>query len=389
MTDSRRRFFAPASVADYRALAERNLPRQFFDYIDGGAYEERTMRDNVAAFERIHLRQRVLRDVSSRDTSTQIFGEKWTIPVGLAPVGLAGMFAKRAEVQAAQAAEKFGVPFTLSTVGICSLEEVKAATTKPFWFQLYMMRDRGFVKSLLERVASVGCSALVVTIDLAVVGARYRDVRNGMAAPLSVAKRLASAMDFARRTKWIREVALGGRPLMFGNLSAAVPGASSLTQFRGWVDSQFDPSVTWKDLDWIRSHWKGKLILKGILDADDAREAISSVAPDAIVISNHGGRQLDSVPSTLSVVPAIREAVGTRTTVLLDGGVRSGLDVVKAIARGADACLVGRPWAYAVAATGSAGVGATLRTMRREMDVAMALTGVTRVSEINGDVLVK
>jgi L-lactate dehydrogenase (cytochrome) len=388
MTDSRRRFFAPASVADYRALAERALPRQFFDYIDGGAYEERTMRDNVAAFERIHLRQRVMRDVSSRDSSTQIFGEKWTIPVGLAPVGLAGIFAKRAEVQAAQTAEKFGVPFTLSTVGICSLEEVKAATTKPFWFQLYMMRDRGFVKSLLER-ASVACSALVVTIDLAVVGARYRDVRNGMAAPLSVAKRLASAMDFARRTKWIREVALGGRPLLFGNLSAAVPGASSLTQFRAWVDSQFDPSVTWKDLDWVRSHWKGKLILKGILDPDDAREAISSVGPDAIVISNHGGRQLDSVPATLSVVPAIREAVGTRTTILLDGGVRTGLDVVKAIARGADACLIGRPWAYAVAATGSAGVRATLRTMQREMDVAMALTGVTRVSDITSDVLVK
>ncbi len=380
---------APASVADYRILAKRRLPRQFFDYIDGGAYEERTMRDNIDAFERVQLRQRVMRDVSSRDTSTNILGTKWTIPVALAPVGLAGMLAKRAEVQAAKTAEAFGVPFTLSTVGICSVEEVKAATTKTFWFQLYMMRDRGFVKSLLERVAAVGCDALVVTIDLAVVGARYRDVRNGMAGRLAFTRRLAAAADFALHPGWVRDVALGGRPLMFGNLSAAVPNANSLTAFRGWVDSQFDPSVTWKDLEWIRSNWKGKVILKGILDPDDAREAISSTAPDAIVVSNHGGRQLDSVPATLSVLPSIRDAVGTRTTVLFDGGVRSGLDVVKAIARGADACLIGRPWAFAVAAKGSEGIRAVLRTMQREMEVAMALTGITRVSQMTGDILVK
>ena len=378
---------SPASVADYRRLAERRLPRQLFDYVDGGAYDERTLADNVAAFGRVKLHQRILRDVSSIDTSATVFGETWKIPAALAPIGFAGMLAKRGEVQAARAAEGFGVPFTLSTVSICPIEEIRANTTKPFWFQLYVIRDRGYARELLQRAHAAGCPVLALTVDLAVLGARYRDVRNGMGVALSGSARARVALDYARRINWLFDVALGGRPLEFGNLVNAVKDAKGFSDFQIWINKNLDPGMTWKDLDWIRANWPGKLVIKGILDPQDARAAMNAVAPDGIIVSNHGGRQLDSVAASLDALPAIREAVGGKTTLLLDGGIRSGLDIVKAMARGADACLIGRAWAFALAARGQAGIAATLRTLKREMEVAMALTGVTKTSDITRDVL--
>lgn len=373
----------PVSVSDYRELARKRLPTQLFDYIDGGSYAEATLDDNVAAFQRLKLRQRVLRDVSSIDTGTEIFGTRWKIPAALGPVGFAGMYAKRGEVQAAKAAESFGVPFTLSTVGICSIEEVAAATTQPFWFQLYVIKDRGYARALMQRAHEAGCPVLVFTVDLAVLGARYRDTRNGMNVAMSLGKRLKVAVDFARRPGWIRDVALGGKPLDFGNLREAVPDAKGFGEFGMWVAQNLDPAMTWKDLEWVRANWPGKIIIKGVMDAEDARMAMQTLAPDGIVVSNHGGRQLDSTPATIDALPAIREEVGDATTVFLDGGIRSGLDIVKAVALGADACLLGRAWAFALAARGEAGVSAMLSTMRGEMNVAMALTGFTKVSEID------
>jgi L-lactate dehydrogenase (cytochrome) len=378
---------APASVRDYRELARRRLPRQLFDYIDGGAYEEATMAANVADLRRIRLRQRVLRDVSERKLGTTVLGDELSLPVVLAPVGLAGMFAQRAEVQAARAATGIGVPFCESTVSICGIEEVAAATDRPFWYQLYVMRDRAYAEDLMHRAQAAGCSVLVLTVDLAVVGARYRDVRNGMASSLSTAKKLLRGLDFALHPAWVRDVAVGGKPLTFGNLEKAVPGASTPGAFREWVDSQFDPSVTWDDLAWVRENWAGKLVLKGILDPQDAREAVTRGA-DAVVVSNHGGRQLDDVPSTITALPAIVDAVGDRAEVLVDGGIRSGLDVVKALALGARACLIGRPWAYAVAARGEKGVTHVLRILRSEMEVALGLTGITDVRDLDRSALV-
>lgn len=378
---------APASVRDYRELARRRLPRQLFDYIDGGAYEEITMRANQDDLARLGLRQRVLRDVSERRLATEVLGESLAQPVILAPVGLGGMFAQRAEVQAARAAEAAGVPFCESTVSICSVEEVAAATTRPPWFQLYVMRDRGFAEDLMRRAQAVGCCVLVLTVDLAVVGARYRDTRNGMIEPVTGLAKAIQTLDLVRHTGWLRDVLLGGKPLTFGNLEHAVPGATRPDQFREWVDSQFDPSVTWDDLAWVREHWDGKVVLKGILDPDDAREAVERGA-DGIIVSNHGGRQLDDVPSTMAALPAVVDAVGDRTEVLVDGGIRSGLDVLKALACGARACLVGRAWAYAVAARGQDGVAHVLDIMRDELEVAMGLTGTTDVRTIDASVLV-
>ncbi|MEX0839412.1 MAG: L-lactate dehydrogenase, partial [Parvibaculum sp.] len=346
----------PVSVSDYREMARRRLPTQLFDYIDGGSYAEATLGDNVAAFDRLKLRQRVLRDVSTIDTGTEIFGRRWKIPAALAPVGFAGMYARRGEVQAAKAAEGFGVPFTLSTVGICSIEEVAKATTQPFWFQLYVIKDRGYARALMQRAHEAGCPVLVFTVDLAVLGARYRDTRNGMNTAMSLGKRLKVAMDFARRPGWLRDVALGGKPLDFGNLREAVPDARGFGAFGAWVAQNLDPAMTWKDLEWVRANWPGKIVIKGVMDPEDARLAMAEVAPDGIVVSNHGGRQLDGTPATLDALPAIRAEVGERTTLFLDGGIRSGLDIVKALAQGADACLLGRAWAFALAARGEAGV---------------------------------
>lgn len=375
----------PVSVSDYRELARLRLPRQVFDYIDGGAYEERTLAENVAAFGGVKLRQRVLKDVSRIEMGLDLLNRAWSMPLGLAPVGFAGMFARRGEVQAAKAAEAAGIPFTLSTLGICSIEEVRAATSTPFWFQLYVIKDRGYAAELLQRAHAAGCPVLVFTVDLPVLGARYRDARNGVGGSLLQQARASAHM--ALRSQWLFNVALRGRPLDFGNVRDAVPKARSFAEFGAWIADNLDPSMTWKDMEWLRANWPGKILIKGIVDPEDARLAMSSVAPEGIVVSNHGGRQLDSAPASLSALPAIREIVGNDTKLLLDGGIRSGLDVVKALALGADACLIGRAWAYALAAQGERGVAALLETFRREMHVALALTGSTSVKTVSRDIL--
>jgi L-lactate dehydrogenase (cytochrome) len=369
-------------VLDYRELARRRLPRQLFDYIDGGAYEESTMRANVADLERLLLRQVVMRDVSTREKSVDVLGQKLALPVILAPVGLGGMLARRAEVQAARAAEHVGVPFIESTVSICSIEEVAAATSVPPWFQLYVMRDRSYAEGLMARARAVGAPVLVLTVDLAVVGARHRDVRNAVVGDVPVWARLVRGLDLVSHPGWIRDVPLGGKPLTFGNLEQAVPDASTPAAFREWVDAQFDPSVTWDDIAWVRRNWDDRLIVKGILDPDDARRAVN-VGVDGIVVSNHGGRQLDAVPSTVRALPAVVDAVGDQVEVLVDGGVRNGLDVVKMRALGARAVLVGRAWAWAVAGRGERGVRHMLTVMRADIDVALGLTGHTSFADLD------
>jgi L-lactate dehydrogenase (cytochrome) len=378
---------APATAGDYRELARKRLPRHLFDYLDGAAYDELTAADNQQAFQRLHLRQRVMRDVSQLNLSTRVLGQELALPLILAPLGLAGVMACRAEVQAARAAEQVGVPFCESTVSICSIEEVRAATRAPFWYQLYVMRDRGYAKDLMARAHAAGCPVLVLTVDLAVMGARYRDVRNGMAGGLSPSGKLAKAWDLLSHPQWLLDVGIRGKPLTFGNLTAAVPDAGSLPEFKAWVDSQFDPRITWNDLAWVRENWPGKIVLKGILDVEDARQAAAS-GVDGIIVSNHGGRQLDSVVASADALPRIVDAVGDRLEVLMDGGVRSGLDVVKALALGAKACMLGRAWGYAVAARGEAGVAHMLSVMRKEMEVAMALCGETDVRRLSRETLV-
>src|SRR4051794_5180721 len=377
---------APATVNDYRELARRRLPRQLFDYIDGGAYEEATMRSNVADLEDVLLRQVVMRDVSRREKRVEVLGEQLALPVILAPVGLGGMMAPRAEVQAARAAEAAGVPFTESTVSICSIEEVAKATSVPPWFQLYVMRDRGYAEDLMARATAVGSPVLLLTIDLAVVGARHRDTRNAIGGTPTTWGKVRRGIDIASHPTWIRTTALGGRPLTFGNLEKAVPGARSPDAFKDWVDSQFDPSVTWDDIAWVREHWNGKLVVKGVLDAEDARKAVDA-GVDGVVVSNHGGRQLDSVPSTTRALPDVADAVGDQIEVLSDGGVRTGLDVVKMVALGARAVLIGRPWAWAVAGRGEAGVRHMLSVMKADIDVALALTGHTSIADVDRSAL--
>jgi len=381
------RALVPITHIDYRDLARRRLPRQLFDYLEGGSYQELTLRDNVADLDRLRIRQRVLQDVSKIDISTQVLGEPWSMPVAFAPVGLAGIMRRRGEVQAVRAAEAIGVPFSLSTVGLCSIEEVSAAAQKPFWFQLYVTRDRGFVVDLVERAKRAGCSALILTVDLAYTGARYRDVRSGMTGGANLWGKLAITFDRARRIAWLLDVALGGRPLIFGTVAPAVPNARSLPQFVAWMQANFDPSVTWKDVEWLRSLWSGPLIIKGVLEASDAKMA-ADIGAQAIVVSNHGGRQLDSARSTISALPEIVDAVGDRVEVLFDGGVRSGLDVIKALALGARACLVGRAWVFALAALGEAGVTRMFATMRKEIESAMGLAGVSSLAAINRSLLV-
>jgi L-lactate dehydrogenase (cytochrome) len=379
---------APASVRDHRELARRRIPRQMFDYLDGGAYEESTMRANTDDLAAIKLRQRVLRDVSDRSVRTTVVGQDLAMPVVLAPVGLAGMFAPRAEVLAARAAEGAGVPFCESTVSIAGIEEVAAATSQPFWFQLYVMRDRSYAEGLMARASAAGCPVLVLTVDLAVVGARYRDTRNAMVAQVTKVAAARRALDLVSHPRWVKEVAIGGKPHTFGNLTDAVPEGTTPQHFRAWVDAQFDDTVTWDDLAWVREHWKGKLVLKGILDPEDARAA-ADAGVDGIVVSNHGGRQLDDTPSTVTALPDVVAAVGDQLDVLVDGGIRSGLDVVKCLALGAKATMIGRAWAWAVAGGGQPGVEHVLRTLREEMEVAMALTGAPTVADLTPDVLLR
>ncbi|HKP91582.1 MAG TPA: L-lactate dehydrogenase [Thermoleophilaceae bacterium] len=377
---------APATASDYRELARRRLPRQLFDYVDGGAYDERTMRANVADLQGVLLRQVVMHDVSERDPAVDVLGQRLALPIVLAPVGLGGMLAPRAEVQAARAAEAAGVPFVESTVSICSIEEVAKATTKPPWFQLYVMRDRGYAQDLMARARAVGSPVLVLTVDLAVVGARHRDTRNAMVGAPSTWAKVRRGLDIASHPRWVRTVGVGGRPLTFGNLEKAVPEAQSPEAFKDWVDSQFDPSVTWDDIAWVRENWDGRLVVKGVLDPEDARRAVDA-GVDGLVVSNHGGRQLDAVPSTARSLPAIAEAVGDEIEVLADGGVRNGLDVVKMVAMGARAVLIGRAWAWAVAARGGAGVRHVLDVMKADIDVALGLTGHTSMADVDRSAL--
>jgi L-lactate dehydrogenase (cytochrome) len=376
-----------ASIADFRELARRRLPHFLFEYIDGGSYNETTLLRNVQDLQSLALRQRVLRDVSKLDLSAQLFGETYRLPVALAPVGLAGLNARRGECQAVRAAEAAGVPFTLSTVSACSLGEVAKASRKPFWFQLYMTRDRGFLRELLAEAQELACSALVFTVDLPVPGSRYRDYHSGLAGAPGIKGALRRVMQGALKPRWAWDVGVMGRPHGLGNVMRKLEGNPGIDDFFIWMRDNFDSSIAWSDLDFIRSEWSGPLIVKGILDPDDAVEA-ARLGADGIVVSNHGGRQLDGVPSSARALPAIAEAVGDQLTVLADGGVRSGLDVVRLLALGAKGVLLGRAWAFALAAGGQAGVEQMLRLIEAEMRVAMALTGVTCVSEIDRSILV-
>ena len=377
-----------AAITDYRAVARGRVPRFLFDYLDGGSYAETTLRRNVSDLQDLEIRQRVLRDVSSVNLQTALFGQSLALPVALAPVGLAGMYARRGEVQAARAAEAAGVPFTLSTVGVCPIAEVAAATTKPFWFQLYVLRDRGFMRDLLARAREAGCSALVFTVDLPVPGARYRDLRSGLAGAAGLSGAARRMWQIAQRPGWALDVGLMGGPHILGNVAPMLKGRTGLLDFFGWVSANFDPSITWADLDWIRAEWDGPLIIKGILDPEDAQEAVR-LGADGIVVSNHGGRQLDGAPSTIRALPAVREAVGDRLTVLADGGIRSGLDVVRMLASGAQGVMIGRAWVNALAVDGEAGVARVLALLSAEMKVAMALAGVTRIDQITPDILAR
>ncbi len=377
---------APATVLDYRELARRRLPRQLFDYIDGGAYEESTMRSNVSDLERVLLRQVVMRDVEVREQSCEVLGQQLDMPVILGPVGLGGMFARRAEVQAARAAEAAGIPFVESTVSICGIEEVAEATSTPPWFQLYVMRDRAYAEDLMARAQSVDSPVLVLTIDLAVVGARHRDTRNAMVGEHSTWAKVRRGLDLVSHPRWLADVAIKGKPLTFSNLAKAVPGARSPADFKSWVDAQFDPSVTWEDIAWVRDNWDGRLVVKGILDPEDARRAVDA-GVDGVIVSNHGGRQLDSVPSTAVALPAVAEAIDDQVEVLADGGVRTGLDVVKLMSMGARAVLIGRAWAWAVAGGGQAGVGQMLDGLKADIDTALGLTGRNSVLDLDPSAL--
>lgn len=376
----------PASIGDYREAARRRLPHFLFEYFDGGSYAERTLRANIEDLQDISLRQRVLNDVSTIDLSTTLFGQQLSMPVALGPIGLAGMAARRGEVQAARAAAAKGVPFTLSTVSACSLAEVTRGSPTPFWFQLYMVRDRGFMRSLLDEASAAHCPVLMFTVDMPLPGARYRDVRSGLSGAANLhgqARRVGQAMT---RPAWAWDVGVNGRPHQLGNVAPLLGPKSGLEDFLGWMKDNFDPGVTWADLDFVRAHWKGPIVVKGILDADDARRAVEA-GVDGIIVSNHGGRQLDGVPSVARALPAIGDAVGDRLTVLADGGVRSGLDVVRMLALGAKGVLLGRAWAFALAAAGEAGVHHVLNLIEAEMRVAMALTGMTTIDKIGPETL--
>lgn len=375
-----------ASPLDYRELARRRLPRFLFEYIDGGSFGETTLRRNMADLEAIELRQRVLRDVSNIDLTADILGQRLALPVILGPIGLAGLNARRGEVQAARAAEKAGIPFCLSTVSACPLAEVVKEASQPLWFQLYMIKDRGFLRDLLSAAVAAHCSTLVFTVDMPVPGSRYRDYRAGLAGspgPGGSMRRLLQALG---RPRWAWDVGLRGRPHQLGNVVPVLAGRTGIEDFFAWMRDNFDASVTWKDIEFIRANWPGTLVVKGILDVDDSRAA-ASIGADGIVVSNHGGRQLDGVPSTVRALPSIADAVGDRLTILADGGIRSGLDVVRMLALGARAVLLGRAWVYALAARGEAGVARLLTLIEAEMRVAMALTGAGRVEAITRDLL--
>jgi L-lactate dehydrogenase (cytochrome) len=374
-----------SSASDFREAARRRLPRFLFDYIDGAAYAEQTARRNLEDLAAIELRQRVLVDVSSIDLSTSLFGVPQSLPVMLGPVGLSGLYARRGEAQAACVAAAKGVPLCLSSLSVCGLPEVAAACSRPLWFQLYVIKDRGYMAELLAVAREVGCAGLMFTVDLPMPGARYRDLHSGMSGPRARWRRLGQALAHPR---WAWDVGLRGRPHGLGNFAPVLGARSGLEDYVAWIGRNFDASIAWRDIAWIREHWQGPLVIKGILDVDDARRAAEAGA-DGIVVSNHGGRQLDGVPSTARALPGIAEAVGDRTIVLADGGVRSGLDVLRMLALGADGVLLGRAWAFALAAAGGAGVTRLLDIFAAELRIGMALTGVTRVAEAGRDILVR
>jgi L-lactate dehydrogenase (cytochrome) len=375
----------PASVSDYRELARRRLPKIFFEYIDGGSYAEVTLARNVADLEALALRQRVMRDMSQLDMSVEILGQKFAMPVGLAPVGMSGMFGRRGEIQAARAAAEIGVPFCLSTVGVCSVEEVAAAGVPP-WFQLYMLKDRGYMRELLGRAKAAGCPVLVFTVDLPLPGARYRDVRSGFTGSSGLSGALNTAWQGATHPGWLWDVWLHGRPHTLGSVVGAIPQGRSVTDFLSWIAKNFDRTVTWADLEWVREVWDGPIVIKGVLDPEDAKDAVKAGA-QGLVVSNHGGRQLDGVRSSISALPRIVDAVGDDLEVFLDGGIRSGLDVLKAMALGARACFVGRAWAYALAAGGEPMIAKMLGTLRSELATAMILTGNSNVRDADNSLL--
>jgi L-lactate dehydrogenase (cytochrome) len=376
----------PASFEDYRELARRRLPRVVFDYIDGGAVSETTLRRNTEAMREVALRQRVLRDVSEVKLGVELFGQTLSMPLILAPIGAGGTTARRGETQAARAAEAAGVPFILSTVSCCGLEEVRAAVQSPIWFQLYMIKDRGYMRALLQRAKDAGTRVLVFTVDLPIAGTRYRDVRSGLSGKPTPLGGLRRALDGLSHPGWMWDVWLHGRPLGYGNLTAAMPNAKGSDDFAGWIRSNFDPAITWADIAWVREQWDGPIVIKGVLDVEDAREAARS-GVEGLVVSNHGGRQLDGVPASIEALPRIAEAVGGDLTVLMDGGVRSGLDVARALALGAKACLIGRSWVYGLAAGGEAGVAQVLANFRGELITALSLTGCPDVREAGRQLL--
>lgn len=371
------------SIADLRELARRRVPRAIFDYADRGSYDEVTINRNRRDLEALEFRQRVMIDVSQQLMATTILGVPATIPVGIAPTGLTGLFHPNGEMLGARAAEAFGIPFCLSTMSICSIEDVREVVTKPFWFQLYLMRDRGFNEELIDRAKAAQCSALMLTVDMQIQGLRRRDPKNGLSIPPRLT--LKNALDIASKPSWALGVLMGKRRT-FGNLAGRLGQSDGLRTLSQWIGSQFDPSVTWDDVAWVRSKWPGKLIIKGVLDAEDARRACET-GVDAVVVSNHGGRQLDGAASTISVLPEVAAAVNGRCEVLLDGGVQSGQDVLKALALGARACLIGKAFLYSLAAMGEAGVTLALQTIRNELQVSLALTGSNDVRCVDASVL--
>jgi L-lactate dehydrogenase (cytochrome) len=370
-------------IEDLRELHKRRVPKAFFDYADRGSYAEETLRANRNDLQDIKFRQRILIDVSKRDLSTTILGEPSALPLILAPVGLLGMQHGDGEIHACRAAQAAGIPFTQSTMSICSIEDIAAAVDKPFWFQLYVMKDRGFIKALIERAIAAKCSALVLTVDLQVIGQRHADIKNGMTVPPEWS--LSKLFDFATKPAWVAGV-LQGKRRTFGNLAGHLKVSDDITSLSTWISSQFDTTLNWKDVDWIRSIWPGKLILKGILDVEDAELAVKSGA-QALVVSNHGGRQLDGAPSSIEVLPEIVDTVGSQIEIMFDGGIRSGQDVMRALALGAKSCMIGRAYAYGLGAGGEAGVAKAIDIIRNELSITMGLCGVNTIAEIDDHVL--
>jgi len=377
-----------ASIDDYRKLARKRLPHFLFEYIDGGAFSETTLRNNSADLQTIALRQRVLQDVSSISTSTSLFGQDYAMPLGLSPIGIAGLNARRGEVQAAQAAEEAGVPFCLSTVSACSINEVRAGVQNPIWFQLYMIKDRGFLREILARAKAAGSNTLLFTVDMPVPATRYRDMRSGLSSGTLLQRKLTRIGQIMTCPHWAWNVGLFGRPHTLGNIAPVLGENAGIDEFWSWLAKNFDPTVTWKDIDRIRQEWDGNFVIKGILDPEDAKLA-NQIGADGIIVSNHGGRQLDGALSSIKALPKIADAVGDDLTILMDSGIRSGLDVVRALASGAKGVMIGRPWVYALAARQKTGVTEILDIFKNEMRVAMALSGCTSIANITADKIQK